>query len=102
MISRAPTLSPLEIEQRVAYPIEQVYTGLPHPTEVRSRSKFGLSMVTVVFSDGTDISFASQLVMECIFYEPNDLLDGVPSNLGSISTGRGEICQEISRAPIAT
>ena len=64
VISQAPTFSPLEVEQLVTYPIEQAVAGLPHSTEVRSLSKFGLSMVTVVFEDGTDIYFARQLVME--------------------------------------
>lgn len=99
VISQAPTLSPLEVEQLVTYPIEQVCTGLPHSTEVRSLSKFGLSMVTVVFSDGTDIYFARQLVMERIFTVQNDLPDGVSSNLGPISTGLGEVYQYTLESP---
>ncbi len=54
VISQAPTLSPLEIEQLVTYPIEQACAGLPRSSQLRSLSKFGLSMVTVVFEDGTD------------------------------------------------
>ncbi len=93
VISQAATLSPLEIEQLVTYPIEQACAGLPHSTEVRSLSKFGLSMVTVVFEDGTDIYFARQLVLERIFSVQAELPEGASSNLGPISTGLGEVFQ---------
>jgi len=93
VISQAATLSPIEIEQLVTYPIEQSVAGLPHSTEVRSLSKFGLSMVTVVFEDGTDIYFARQLVLERIFTVSTELPDGTQSNLGPISTGLGEVYQ---------
>ena len=93
VISQAATLSPLEIEQLVTYPIEQSVAGLPHSTEVRSLSKFGLSMVTVVFEDGTDIYFARQLVLERIFTVSGELPEGTQSNLGPISTGLGEVFQ---------
>ena len=93
VISQAATLSPLEVEQLVTYPIEQACTGLPHSTEVRSLSKFGLSMVTVVFADGTDIYFARQLVLERIITVRDQLPEGTQSNLGPISTGLGEVFQ---------
>ncbi len=93
VISQAPTLSPLEVEQLVTYPIEQACAGLPHSTEIRSLSKFGLSMVTVVFEDGTDIYFARQLVMERMFAARDELPEGASSNLGPISTGLGEVFQ---------
>ncbi|MEE4271860.1 MAG: CusA/CzcA family heavy metal efflux RND transporter [Thermoanaerobaculales bacterium] len=93
VISQAATLSPLEIEQLVTYPIEQAVAGLPYSTEVRSLSKFGLSMVTVVFEDGTDIYFARQLVLERIFTVADELPEGTRSNLGPISTGLGEVFQ---------
>lgn len=93
VISQAPTLSPLEVEQLVTYPIEQAVAGLPHSTEVRSLSKFGLSMVTVVFEDGTDIYFARQLVMERMISARSDLPDGARSAMGPISTGLGEVFQ---------
>jgi len=93
VISQAATLSPIEIEQLVTYPIEQSVAGLPHSTGVRSLSKFGLSMVTVVFEDGTDIYFARQLVLERIFTVSNELPEGTQSNLGPISTGLGEVYQ---------
>ncbi len=93
VISQAATLSPLEIEQLVTYPIEQALAGLPHSTELRSLSKFGLSMVTVVFEDGTDIYFARQLVLERIFTVAGELPEGTSSSLGPISTGLGEVFQ---------
>lgn len=99
VISQAATLSPLEIEQLVTYPIEQACTGLPHSTEVRSLSKFGLSMVTVVFEDGTDIYFARQLVMERIFSVQGELPEGATSGLGPISTGLGEVYQYTLESP---
>ncbi len=93
VISQAATLSPIEIEQLVTYPIEQSVAGLPYSTGVRSLSKFGLSMVTIVFEDGTDIYFARQLVLERIFTVSNELPEGTQSNLGPISTGLGEVYQ---------
>ncbi|MCG8455893.1 MAG: efflux RND transporter permease subunit, partial [Holophagales bacterium] len=93
VISQATTLSPLEIEQLVTYPIEQACAGLPGSTEVRSLSKFGLSMVTVVFEDGTDIYLARQMVMERMLSAREELPAGVESNLGPISTGLGEVFQ---------
>jgi cobalt-zinc-cadmium resistance protein CzcA len=93
VISQAPTFSPLEVEQLVTYPIEQSVAGLPYSTEVRSLSKFGLSMVTVVFEDGTDIYFARQLVMERMLSAREELPGGVQSSLGPISTGLGEVFQ---------
>ena len=99
VISQAATFSPLEVEQLVTYPIEQALTGLPHSTEVRSLSKFGLSMVTVVFEDGTDIYFARQLVIERIFSIQGDLPEGVRANLGPISTGLGEVFQYTLESP---
>src|SRR5690606_14426511 len=59
-----PGYSPLEVEQRVTFPIETLMTGLPRLKEVRSLSKYGLSQLTVVFEDGTDIFFARQQISE--------------------------------------
>ena len=61
-----PGYSPLETEQRVTYPIETVMAGLPGLQQTRSLSRYGLSQVTVIFKDGTDIYFARQLVNERI------------------------------------
>ncbi len=98
IISQAPTLSPLEVEQLVTYPIEQSCAGLPHSTAVRSLSKFGLSMVTVVFEDGTDVYFARQLVMERMLTAREQLPAGAESSLGPISTGLGEVFQYTLRS----
>ena len=99
VISQAATLSPLEVEQLVTYPIEQACAGLPHSTEVRSLSKFGLSMVTVVFADGTDVYFARQLVLERIITVRDQLPEGASSTLGPISTGLGEVFQYTLESP---
>ena len=99
VISQAPTLSPLEIEQLVTYPIEQACAGLPRSSQLRSLSKFGLSMVTVVFEDGTDLYFARQLVMERISAVREELPEGAPCGLGPISTGLGEVFQYTLESP---
>ena len=93
IISQASTFSPLEVEQLVTYPLEQACAGLPRSTEVRSLSKFGLSMVTVVFEDGTDIYLARQMVLERVIAARDALPPGVESGLGPISTGLGEVFQ---------
>src|ERR1044071_2926116 len=64
IITTAPALSPVEVEQYVTVPVERAMAGIPRTTEVRSISKYGLSVVTLVFQDGTDIYFARQLVNE--------------------------------------
>ncbi len=87
----APGYSPLEVEQRVSFPIETVMAGLPGLEETRSLSRYGLSQVTVIFKDGTDIHFARQLVNQRI-QEARDKLPGdVAPVMGPISTGLGEI-----------
>ena len=64
--TEAPGFSPLEVEQRITFPVETVMAGLPGLMETRSISRYGLSQVTVIFQDGTDIYFARQLVNERI------------------------------------
>jgi len=86
----APALSPLEIEQQITFPIEQSISGLPKLTNVRSISKFGLSQVTVIFEDGTDIYFARQLVSERI--QSVELPGGIARpEMGPVATGLGEV-----------
>ncbi len=87
----APGYSPLETEQRVTYPIETVMAGLPGLQQTRSLSRYGLSQVTVIFKDGTDIYFARQLVNERIQTARDQLPQGVTPTIGPISTGLGEI-----------
>ncbi len=89
--TQAPGYSPLETEQRVTYPIETVMAGLPGLQQTRSLSRYGLSQVTVVFNDKTDVYFARQLVNERIQSARDNLPQGVTPALGPISTGLGEI-----------
>ncbi|MEB0139683.1 MULTISPECIES: CusA/CzcA family heavy metal efflux RND transporter [unclassified Undibacterium] len=87
----APGYSPLETEQRLSFPIETVMAGLPRLQQTRSLSRYGLSQVTVIFEDGTDIYFARQLVNERIQEAKAKLPAGVEPTMGPISTGLGEI-----------
>ncbi|MDP9902789.1 CusA/CzcA family heavy metal efflux RND transporter [Variovorax ginsengisoli] len=87
----APGYSPLETEQRVTFPIETVMAGLPGLLQTRSLSRYGLSQVTVVFKDGTDVYFARQLVNERLQSARSGLPEGIDPVVGPISTGLGEI-----------
>ncbi|AOR71887.1 cation transporter [Burkholderia stabilis] len=87
----APGYSPLEAEQRITYPVETVMAGLPGLEQTRSISRYGLSQVTVIFKDGTDIYFARQLVNERIQEAKDKLPPGIAPAMGPTSTGLGEI-----------
>ena len=87
----APGYSPLEVEQRITFPIETAMGGLPHLLNTRSLSRYGLSQVTVVFKDGTDIYFARQLVNERLQQVKDSLPSGIGTAMGPVSTGLGEI-----------
>ncbi|MDR4516417.1 MAG: CusA/CzcA family heavy metal efflux RND transporter [Nitrosomonas sp.] len=89
--TEAPGYSPLEAEQRLTFPIETIMMGLPNLDYTRSLSRYGLSQVTVVFKDGTDIYFARQLVSQRIQEVRNRLPAGIEPRMGPISTGLGEI-----------
>ncbi|EKS38584.1 efflux RND transporter permease subunit [Afipia broomeae] len=89
--SRAPGYSPLEVEQRITFPIETSMGGLPNLENTRSQSRYGLSQVTVIFKDGTDIYFARQLVNERIQRVKDQLPAGIETAMGPVSTGLGEI-----------
>lgn len=94
ILTDSPGLSPLEVERFVTWPVETAMSGLPETQEVRSLSRFGLSVVTVVFEDGTDLWWARQLVSERLA----DARDSIPSGygepeMGPPSTGLGEIFQ---------
>jgi len=94
VITAAPALSPVEVEQYVSVPVERALAGLPKSSEVRSISKYGLSVVTIVFHDDTDIYFARQLVSERM----REAEQAVPAQygkpeLGPITSGLGEIYQ---------
>ncbi|WP_422035566.1 efflux RND transporter permease subunit [Reyranella sp.] len=87
----APGYSPLEVEQRITFPLETAMGGLPKLEYTRSLSRYGLSQVTVVFKDGTDIYFARQLVNERIQQAKEQLPPGIETSMGPVSTGLGEI-----------
>jgi len=87
----APGYTPLEAEQRVSFPVETAMTGLPKLSYTRSVSRYGLSQVTVVFEEGTDIYFARQLVSERLGTAKGDLPLSLEPTLGPIATGLGEI-----------
>jgi len=87
----APGFSPLEAEQRITFPVETAIAGLPGLEYTRSVSRYGLSQVTVVFEDGTDIYFARQLVNERLQGVRSSLPETVEPELGPIATGLGEI-----------
>ncbi len=94
VLTNAPALGPAEVEQFITFPVETVMSGLPRLEQVRSVSRFGLSAVTVVFEEGTDIYFARQLVSERL----SQARQAIPATYGSpelgpISTGLGEIYQ---------
>ncbi len=87
----APGYSPLESEQRITFPIETAMAGLPNLEQTRSISRYGLSQVTVIFKDGTDIYFARQLVNQRIQEAKDKLPPGVTTTMGPIASGLGEI-----------
>jgi heavy metal efflux system protein len=87
----APGYSPLEAEQRITYAVETAMAGLPHLDYTRSISRYGLSQVTVVFDEGTDLYFARQLISERLQSVRGQLPDGIEPELGPIATGLGEI-----------
>ncbi|MBU2117222.1 MAG: CusA/CzcA family heavy metal efflux RND transporter [Alphaproteobacteria bacterium] len=89
--TEAPGFSPLESEQRITFPVETAIAGLPGLEYTRSISRYGLSQVTVVFEDGTDIYFARQLVNERLLSARGQLPEGLTPELGPIATGLGEI-----------
>src|SRR6218665_2187492 len=94
IITSAPSQSAQDIERLVTFPIEQSVATIPEIVEVRSFSRFGLSMVTVVFEDDVDIYKARQLVSERLDVATNEIPEGIGKpELGPVSTGLGEIYQ---------
>ncbi len=89
--TEAPGYTPQEIEQRVTFPIETAMAGLPNLQYTRSVSRYGLSQVTIIFSDDTDIYFARQLVNERLSSARSNLPRLLEPELGPIATGLGEI-----------
>ncbi len=89
--TEAKGLSPLEVEQRITFPVETAMAGIPGLDYTRSLSKYGLSQVTVVFKDGTDIYFARNLLNERLGGVKDQLPPGAEPRMGPIATGLGEI-----------
>ncbi|HCC49200.1 MAG TPA: CusA/CzcA family heavy metal efflux RND transporter [Elusimicrobia bacterium] len=93
IVSVAPGKSPLEVEKLVTYQVENVLRGLPGLTQLRSASKYGISVVTVVFKDGTDLYFARQQVSERLTEAREKLGEGIEIAMGPPATAMGEIYQ---------
>ena len=101
VVTNAPSLPPTEVEQLVTYPIERVMLGLPDKLEVRSLSKLGLSMVTVVFDDSVSMYFARQLVSERLQQISSILPRGIQPTLGLPATAFGELYQYTISGPMS-
>ncbi|MEN6308478.1 MAG: CusA/CzcA family heavy metal efflux RND transporter [Anaerohalosphaeraceae bacterium] len=93
IVSNATGMSPLEIEQFVTYPVEMAMRGIPGLETMRSTTKYGLSVVTLVFQDEVDIYFARQLVFERLTGARENLPEGVECEMGPVVTAMGEIYQ---------
>jgi heavy metal efflux system protein len=94
ILTKSPSLGPVEIERFITYPVEAAMNGLPRLSEIRSISRYGLSSVTVIFEEDVNIYFARQLVAERL----NSALESIPQNLGRpelgpLTTGLGEVYQ---------
>lgn len=96
--TEAPGYSPGEVEQQLTVPVENVLAGLPGLQATRSLSRYGLSQVTVIFEDGTDIHFARQLVGQRLAEVASELPQGIEAVMGPIATGLGEISQFLVEA----
>ena len=89
--TKAPGFTPLEVEQRITFPVETVIAGLPKLKNTRSLSRYGLSQVTAIFEDGTDIYFARQLINSRLQGVKEILPENTEPLIGPIATGLGEI-----------
>jgi heavy metal efflux system protein len=101
VVTDAPSLPPTEVEQLVTYPIERAMLGLPNKQEVRSLSKLGLSMVTIVFDDSVAMYFARQLVSERLQQIESALPRGIQPTLGLPATAFGELYQYTLSGPMS-
>src|SRR5258705_12866948 len=100
VVTEAPSLPPTEMEQLVTYPIERAMLGLPNKEEVRSLSKLGLSMVTVVFDDAVPMYLGRQLVSERLQQISSQLPAGIQPTLGLPATAFGELYQYTLKGPM--
>lgn len=99
VIVSAPGLSPPEIERSVTHPVETAMRGLPGLENLRSVTKYGLSVITLVFADRTDVYFARQLVFERLASVTETLPEGVKAEMGPVSTALGEVYQYTLEGP---
>jgi len=99
VITRAPSLAPPEIERLVTFPLEIELTNLPGKAELRSVSRFGISVITVVFEDTVDIYFARQLVLERLVHVRSQLPPVANPTLGPVSTGLSEVFMYLVEGP---
>src|SRR5437016_1282019 len=99
VVTEAPGLPPTEVEQLVTFPIEQAMLGLPDKDEVRSLTKLGLSMVTIIFHDSVPYYFARQLVSERLQQLASRLPQGVQPVMGLPATAFGELYQYTLTGP---
>jgi cobalt-zinc-cadmium resistance protein CzcA len=99
ILTQAGGMAPTEVEKLITFPIETSMGGLPRLHEVRSLSKIGLSVITVVFEDGVDIYFARQQVFERLQQASDRLPKGIEPQMGPITTGLGEIYQYVLESP---
>lgn len=94
VLTKAPALGPVEMEQFVTYPIEAAMNGLPRLEEIRSTSRYGLSAVTIVFEDGVNVYFARQLVAERLVQAREAIPEGMGTpEMGPVTTGLGDVFQ---------
>lgn len=96
--SQANGFTATEVEQRITYPIENAMVGLPSMEQTRSISRYGLSQVTIIFKDGTDIYWARQLINQRLQEAKSALPVSVDPQMSPISTGLGEIYQWVIKA----
>ena len=93
VLTKAPSLGPVDVERTITFPVESSMSGLPGVTQIRSVSRFGLSAVTVVFEEGTDLLRARQLISERLPQAQERMPPSVAAEMGPLSSGLGEIFQ---------
>ena len=98
VLTNAPSLGPIDVERTITFPVESAMSGLPGVEEIRSVSRFGLSAVTLVFEEDTDLLRARQLVAERLTQAKESLPPGASPEMGPLSSGLGEIFQFETRA----
>ncbi len=96
--TQANGFTALEIEQRITYPIENAMSGMPNMEQTRSISRYGLSQVTIIFEDGTDIYWARQLINQRLQEAIGEMPEKIQPTMSPISTGLGEIYQWVIKA----